>query len=100
MPLKNCHKQKKPHEVIFIFEVVVRVKIIIGSLVILENLFPPNHSYRYRLEIRMNSFNDHYRFRLGVRSHPFISIGSQLPSWKAFEWTFQDYRYRYRLEMF
>ena len=33
--------------------------------------------YRYRLEIRMNF---HYRYRLGVRSHPFISIDSQLPS--------------------
>ena len=52
----------------------VRVKIIIGSLVIIENLFPPNCRYRYRLEIRMNSFNYHYCRRLGVRSHPFISI--------------------------
>ena len=55
----------------------VRVKIITGSLVILENLFSPNYRYRYRLEIRMNF---HYRYRLGVRSHPFISIDSQLPS--------------------
>ena len=51
----------------------VRVKIITGSLVILENVY----RYRYRLEIRMNF---HYRYRLGVRSHPFISIDSQLPS--------------------
>ena len=49
----------------------VRVKIITGSLVILETfLFPPNYHYRYRLEIRMNLFNYHYRHRLGVRSHP------------------------------
>ena len=32
----------------------VRVEIITGSLVILENLFPQNYRYRYRLEIRMN----------------------------------------------
>ena len=57
--------------------ITVRVKIITGSLVILENLFSPNYRYRYRLEIRMNF---HYRYRLGVRSHPFISIDSQLPS--------------------
>ena len=49
----------------------VRVKIITGSLAILASLFPPNHRYRYRLEIRMNY---HYRYRLGARSHPFISI--------------------------
>ena len=59
------------------FAVTVRVKIITGSLVILENLFSPNCRYRYRLEIRMNH---HYRYRLGVRSRPFISIDSQLPS--------------------
>ena len=47
----------------------VRVKIITGSLVILENFFPENYRYRYRLEIRMNF---HYRYRLGVRSRPFI----------------------------
>ena len=58
----------------------VRVKIITGSLVILENLFSQNYRYRYRLEIRMNSFNYRYRYRLGVRSHPFISSDSQLPS--------------------
>ena len=55
----------------------VRVKIITGSLVILENVFSQTYRYRYRLEIRMNF---HYRYRLGVRSHPFISIDSQLPS--------------------
>ena len=60
----------------------VRVKIITGSLVILENLFPENYRYRYRLEIRMNY---HYRYRLGPRSRPFISIDSQLPSRKSFE---------------
>ena len=60
----------------------VRVKIITGSLVILENWFSPNYRYRYRLEIRMNF---HYPYRLGVRSHPFISIDSQLLSWKSFE---------------
>ena len=60
-------------------------QIITGSLVTLENLFPQNSRYRYRLEIRMNSFNYHYSYRLGVRSHPFISIDSQLPSWKSFE---------------
>ena len=59
------------------FLLTVRVKIITGSLVTLENLFSPNYRYRYRLEIRMNF---HYRYRLGVRSHPFISIDSQLPS--------------------
>ena len=48
-------------------------------------LFLPNHRYRYRLEIRMNF---HYRYRLGVRSHPSISIDSQLPSWKSFELIF------------
>ena len=63
----------------------VRVKLITGSLVTLENLFPKNYRYRYRLEIRMNSFNYHYGCRLGVRSHTFISIDSQLPSWKSFE---------------
>ena len=58
----------------------VRVKIITGSLVILENFLSQNYRYRYRLEIRMNSFNYHYRYHRGVRSHPFISIDSQLPS--------------------
>ena len=62
----------------------VRVKIITGSVVILENLFPKNYRYRYRLEIRMNY---HYRYRLGPRSRPFISIDSQLPSRKSFELT-------------
>ena len=65
--------------------ITVRVKIITGSLVTPENLFSQNYRYRYRLEIRMNSFNYHYRYRLGVRSHIFISIDSQLPSWKSFE---------------
>ena len=45
-------------------EVAVRVKIITGSLVTIENLFPQNNRYRYRLEIRMHSFNCHYRHRL------------------------------------
>ena len=36
------------------------VKIVAGSLVTLENLFPPNYRYHYRLEIRMNSFYYHY----------------------------------------
>ena len=58
----------------------VRVKIITGSLVILENLLSQNYRYRYRLESRMKSFNYHYRYRRGVRSHPFISFDSQLPS--------------------
>ena len=44
--------------------------------------FPENYHYRYRLEIRMNY---HYRCRLGARSHPFISMDSQLPSRKPFE---------------
>ena len=65
-----------------LFAYTVRVKIITGSLVILENLFPENYRYRYRLEIRMNY---HYRYRLGPRSRPFISIDSQLPSRKSFE---------------
>ena len=76
----------------------VRVKIITGSLVTLENLFPENYRYRYRLEIRTNY---HYRYRLGPRSRPFISIDSQLPSRKSFELIFaKNYRYGYRLEMF
>ena len=54
-------------------------------LVTLENLFPRNFRYRYRLEILMNF---HYRYRPGVRSHPFISIDSQLPSWKSVELIF------------
>ena len=45
--------------------------------------------------------NYHYRYRLGPRSRPFISIDSQLPSRKSFELTFSKLpRYRYRLEMF
>ena len=68
-----------------VFLCTVRVKIITGSLVILENLFPKNYRYRYRLEIRMNY---HYRYRLGPRSRPFISIDSQLPSRKSFEFIF------------
>ena len=60
----------------------VQVKIITGSLVTLENLFPENYRYLYRLEIRMNY---HYRYRLGPRSRPLISIDSQLPSRKSFE---------------
>ena len=55
---------------------------IIGSLVILESLFPTNYRYRYRLEIRINY---HYRYRLGPRSRPLISIDSQLLSRKSFE---------------
>ena len=66
------------------FQNTVRVNIITGSLVIL-GIFPQNYRYRYRLQIRMNSFNYHYGYRLGVRSHTFISIDSQLPSWKLFE---------------
>ena len=72
-------------EEILAYMISVRVKVITGSLVILENLFPQNYRYRYRLEIQMNLFNYHYRYRLGVRSHTFISIDSQLPSWKSFE---------------
>ena len=60
-------------------------QIFTGSLVTLENLFPENYRYRYRLEIRMNY---HYRYRLGPRSRPFISIDSQLPSRKSFELIF------------
>ena len=63
----------------------VGVKIITGSLVTLENLLPDNYCCRYRLEIRMNY---HYRYRLGPRSRPFISIDSQLPSRKSFELIF------------
>ena len=58
----------------------VRVKMITGSLVTLGSLFAPNYRYRCRLGARTNSFNYHYLYRLGIRSHPFISIGSQLPS--------------------
>ena len=75
----------------------VRVKLITGSLLTLENLFP--QSYRYRLEVRTNSFNYHFRYRIGVCSHPFISIDSQSPSWKPFELISPNYRYRYRLEI-
>ena len=75
----------------------VRVKIITGSPVILETLFPENYRYRYRLEIRMNY---HCRYRLGPRSRPLIFIDSQLPSRKSFELISSNYRYRYRLEMF
>ena len=60
-----------------VFNFTFRVKNITGSLVTPENLFPKNYRYRYRLEIRMNSFNDHFPYRLGVCSHPFISIDSQ-----------------------
>ena len=35
--------------------------------------------------------NFHYRYPLGVRSHPFISIDSQLPSWKSFELIFPKF---------
>ena len=42
-------------------ETTVRVKMISGSPVTLENLFPQTYRYRYRLEIRMNLFNYHYR---------------------------------------
>ena len=44
--------------------------------------------------------NYHYGYRLGPRSRPFISIDSQVPSRKSFELISQNYRYRYRLEMF
>ena len=37
------------------------------------------YRYRYCLEIRMKSFNYHYRSRLGICSHPLFSMGSQLP---------------------
>ena len=74
--------------------IAVRVKI---SLVTLANLFPENYRYRYRLEIRMNY---HYRYRLGPRSRPLISIDSQLPSRKSFEFISSKLRYRYRLELF
>ena len=87
--IKSCNCPCQP--------ITVRVKIITGSLVILENLFPENYRYRYRLEIRMNY---HYRYRLGPRSRPLISIDSQLPSRKSFELISSNYRYRYRLEMF
>ena len=43
---------------LWLIDVTVRVKIITGSFVTLENLFPENYRYRYRLEIRMNY---HYR---------------------------------------
>ena len=60
-------------------------KFFTGSLVIIENLFPETYRYCYRLEIPMNY---HYRYRLGPRSRPFISIDSQLPSRKSFELIF------------
>ena len=34
-------------------------------------------TYTRMLHIRMSSFNYHYRYRLGVCSHTFISIDSQ-----------------------
>ena len=67
----------------------VRVKIVAGSLVSLEKLFPQNCRYHYHLEIQMNSFHCYYRYCLGVRSHPFISMDSQLPSWTSFELIFR-----------
>ena len=66
-------------------------------------LLVPLHAVaHYRLENRMNLFTGyHYRYRLGVRSHPCISIvvpnyhlGSHLNYFSLY------YRYRYRLEMF
>ena len=73
-----CKGLQKPEGSIF-GVATVRVEIVTGSLAALENLFPPNNRYRYRLETQTNAFNHHYRYRyrLGVRSHPFISIGSQ-----------------------
>ena len=81
-PLGKAQLREPFLEVVILFLCVctVRVKIITGSLVTPENLFPQNYRYRYRLEIRMNFFNYLYRYRLGVRSHPFISINFQLPS--------------------
>ena len=76
----------------------VRVKIITGSLATLE---PQNYRCRYCLEIRMRSLNYHYRYRLGVRSHPFISFDSQLYYLESNSNLFPpNYRYPYRLEMF
>ena len=63
----------------------VWLKLLPAVLLFLRIYFSPNCRYRYRLEIRTNF---HYRYRLGVRSHPFISIDSQLPSWKSFELIF------------
>ena len=45
----------------------VRVKIITGSLVILENYFPENYRYRYRLEIRMKYTEGVNREKLTVK---------------------------------
>ena len=83
-PVPATLQRKSSGGIIFVIitKITVRVKIITGSLVTLENLFPENYRYRYRLEIRMNY---HYRYGLGPRSRPFISIDSQLPSRKLFE---------------
>ena len=65
----------------------IRVKIITGSLAILENWTPQ------KLPLPLPSWNSddviyyQYCYRLGVRSHPLISIDSQLPSWKSFEFS-------------
>ena len=54
----------------------------------IRHRFPEIWPY-FRCQIRMHSFNFHYRYRLGVRSHTFTSIDSQLPPWKSFELTSQ-----------
>ena len=75
----------------------VRVKIITGSLVILENLFSPNYRYRYRLEIRMNSITVTVLASAVTPSFPFI------PNYRLeshLNYFSPNYRYRYRLEMF
>ena len=60
-------------------------------------LFPRNYRYRYRLEIRMNSFNYHCRYRHGVPSFPLIPNYRLESHLNLFP---QNYRYRYRLVMF
>ena len=84
------------------FGITVRVKMITGSLVTLETFFPPNYHYRSRLEIRMNSYNYHSCYRLGVCSDPlhfhgfpitilkviwmnFAELPLPLPSWNVLE---------------
>ena len=78
----------------------VWVQIITGSLFIIENVLPKNYRNRYRLEIRMNSFNYHYRYRLASAVTPSFPLIPRYHFESHFEWICQSFHYRYRLEMF
>ena len=77
----------------------VRVKIIAGSLVKLENLFSQTYRHRYRLEIHLITLR---RYRLGVRTLHFhwFPITILKVIWINFQNYRYRYRYRYHLEMF